>query len=251
MVQRMTKCPRLRLLSFNSLAFLSTSVTFTLLFSGCTPVTVSTSQTNSSQTITTTATLATPSATASPKESLQQTSPTPIAAAPSPAPSVEVAVVASVDPTKLLIPVVGIKPEQLTDTFKAARSEGRVHDAIDIPAAQGTPVIAVTDGRIAKLFYSERGGITIYQLDPDNKTIYYYAHLDRYADGLTENQQVKRGQVIGYVGNTGNAGPGNYHLHFSISIVTDPKRYWDGVNIDPYPILHGDVTKGQATAPQR
>jgi murein DD-endopeptidase MepM/ murein hydrolase activator NlpD len=134
--------------------------------------------------------------------------------------------------------VAGVRPEQLIDTFADARSEGRVHDAIDIPAPADTPVLAAADGKILKLFQSERGGTTIYQLSPDNKLVFYYAHLARYSDGLGEGKQVRQGDVIAYVGDTGNAGPGNYHLHFSISVVTDPKRYWDGYNINPYPLLH-------------
>jgi len=137
----------------------------------------------------------------------------------------------------LIIPVAGIRPEQLLDTFDDARSEGRVHDAIDIPAAAETPVLAAAGGKIIKLFHSERGGTTIYQLSDDQKLIFYYAHLSHYADGLTEDQLVQQGQVIAYVGDTGNAGPGNYHLHFSIAIVSDPKRYWEGTNINPYPLL--------------
>ncbi len=138
---------------------------------------------------------------------------------------------------KLLIPVAGVTAEQLSDTYNDARSEGRTHNAIDIIAPRGTPVLAAADGRIVKLFYSERGGITIYQLDPDNRTVYYYAHLERYADGLTEDHFARRGEVIGYVGDTGNSGTGNYHLHFSVSIISDPKRHWDGENINPYPLL--------------
>ena len=137
----------------------------------------------------------------------------------------------------LIIPVAGVKPEQLIDTFDAARSEGRVHDAIDIPAPAETPVLAAAGGKIVKLFQSERGGTTIYQLSADEKLIYYYAHLSHYVDGLTEGQFVQQGQQIAYVGDTGNAGPGNYHLHFSIAIVSDPKRYWEGANINPYPLL--------------
>ncbi len=139
----------------------------------------------------------------------------------------------------LLIPVAGVRPEALRDTFREARSEGRVHDAIDIPAARGTPVLAVADGRIVKFFYSEKGGITIYQLSTDERLVYYYAHLERYADGLTEGHFAHRGEVLAYVGDTGNAGPGNYHLHFSVATITDPKRYWTGTNINPYPMLGG------------
>jgi peptidoglycan LD-endopeptidase LytH len=137
----------------------------------------------------------------------------------------------------LMIPVVGVRSDQLLDTYGDARSEGRVHDAIDIAAAEGTPVVAAADGQILKLFHSERGGITIFQLSSDRKLIFYYAHLLRYADGLVEGGNVKRGDVIAYVGDTGNAGLGNYHLHFSIAIVADPKRYWEGTNINPFPLL--------------
>lgn len=138
---------------------------------------------------------------------------------------------------KLIIPVVGVRPDQLLDTFTDARSEGRAHDAIDIPAAAGTPVVAVADGEIIKLFQSERGGTTIYQLSTDKKLVFYYAHLQRYADGLVAGKFVKQGEVISYVGDTGNAATGNFHLHFSISVVPDPKRYWEGTNINPYPLL--------------
>ena len=140
-------------------------------------------------------------------------------------------------PVTLLIPVAGVRPEELRDTFQESRSAGRTHDAIDIPAPRGTPVLAAADGRIVKLWQSVPGGTTIYQIDPNNSTVYYYAHLDRYADGLTEGHFARRGEVIGYVGDTGNAGAGNYHLHFSVLIVADPKRYWDGTNVNPYPLL--------------
>jgi len=138
----------------------------------------------------------------------------------------------------LIIPVSGVRPDQLLDTFSDARSEGRTHDAIDIPAAAGTRVLAAADGEIIKLFLSERGGITVYQLSVDKKLVFYYAHLQGYADGLIEGRYVHRGDVIAYVGDSGNAGPGNYHLHFSIATIADPKRYWEGSNINPYPLLH-------------
>lgn len=163
-------------------------------------------------------------------------------ATPSPTPP-DAAGSISLDPSyvgrlNLIIPVAGVKPQQLLDTFKDARSEGRVHDALDIPAAVGTQVLAAADGEIVKLFQSERGGTTIYQLSVDKKLIFYYAHLQRYADGLIVGKVVRQGEVIAYVGDTGNAGAGNYHLHFSVAIVRDPKRYWEGVNINPYPLLH-------------
>ena len=143
-------------------------------------------------------------------------------------------------PSGLLIPVAGIRPEQLSDTFNSSRSENRVHDAIDIMAPAGTPVVAVADGTIIKFFDSQRGGITIYQISSDQKYFYYYAHLQRRAENVREGDPVKKGTVIAYVGDTGNSGAGNFHLHFAISIVRDPKRFWDGQPINPYPLLRGN-----------
>lgn len=160
--------------------------------------------------------------------------PAPSVAQPSPSPLQSSSFVGQVN---LIIPVAGVRPDQLLDTFTDSRSEGRSHDAIDIMAPAETPVLAAIDGQIQKLFQSERGGTTIYQLSADQKLIFYYAHLSRYADGLTEGKQVRQGEVIAYVGDTGNAGPGNYHLHFSIAVVSDPKRYWEGTNINPYTLL--------------
>jgi murein DD-endopeptidase MepM/ murein hydrolase activator NlpD len=141
------------------------------------------------------------------------------------------------DSLELMIPVAGVRGSELRDTYNEARSEGRTHQAIDIIAPRGTPVVAAASGEIVKLFFSERGGNTIYQMSEDKKLVFYYAHLDRYAAGLTEGKPARQGEVIGYVGDTGNAVPGNYHLHFSIWHVTEPRHYWDGININPYPIL--------------
>jgi len=163
---------------------------------------------------------------------------TPLPPEPEPTPSPESESENFVGQLKLIIPVAGVRPDQLIDTFDAARSEGRVHDAIDIPAAAETPVLAAADGKILKLFHSDKGGTTIYQLSTNQELVFYYAHLSRYADGLVEGNLVKQGEVIAYVGDTGNAGSGNYHLHFSIATVSDPKRYWEGTNINPYPLLH-------------
>jgi murein DD-endopeptidase MepM/ murein hydrolase activator NlpD len=138
---------------------------------------------------------------------------------------------------KLIIPVAGVRPEQVTDTFADARAGGRVHDAIDIPAPPGTPVFAAVDGEIIRLFQSERGGTTIYQFSTDKKLVFYYAHLQRYAEGLFPGKFARQGETIAYVGDTGNAGAGNYHLHFSISIIANSNRYWEGTNINPYPLL--------------
>ncbi len=140
----------------------------------------------------------------------------------------------------LLVPVAGVWPEQLVDTYTQARSEGRRHDAIDIAAPRGTPVLATAEGTVLKLFRSEQGGITLYQLDPDRRTIYYYAHLDRYGPAIAEGMRLRQGDTIGYVGNTGNAGVGNYHLHFEITTTDDPQQYWGGTPANPYPLLRGD-----------
>ncbi|MFL6336174.1 MAG: M23 family metallopeptidase [Pyrinomonadaceae bacterium] len=170
------------------------------------------------------------------------------AASPTPSPAAEASPPAqapSGDPgaalasMRLLIPVEGVTPDRLQDTFKDARSEGRVHDAIDIIAPRGTPVLAATDGRVVKLFNSAKGGITFYQLAAaDEHYVLYYAHLERYADGLAEGHVARRGETLAYVGDTGNATPGNTHLHFQIYRVADPKHFWNGENLNPYPLLH-------------
>jgi murein DD-endopeptidase MepM/ murein hydrolase activator NlpD len=130
-----------------------------------------------------------------------------------------------------------VSSNDLQDTFFAARSGGRVHRAIDIIVPRGTPVLAATDGEIVRIGRNRLGGKIIYQMSDDKKMVYYYAHLDRYAAGLKVGDNAQQGDVIGYVGNTGNAGPGNYHLHFSISVVTDPKKLWRGKTINPYTVL--------------
>jgi len=157
----------------------------------------------------------------------------PASAATPPAP-----VPASPTDAGLLLPLPGLTRDQLHDTFTDARSEGRVHDAIDIMAPAGTPVLAVADGTVEKLFDSKRGGLTIYQFEPSGRYAYYYAHLQRYADGLAEKQAIRRGQVIGYVGSTGNADPGAPHLHFAIFHLGPERHWWEGEAINPYPVLH-------------
>ena len=114
---------------------------------------------------------------------------------------------------------------------------GRPHEAVDILAPRNTPVHAVDDGTIAKLFVSRAGGITIYQFDPSGRFCYYYAHLDRYAPGLLEGQRVSRGDVIGYVGTSGNAPPNTPHLHFAVFELDADRRWWKGRAIDPYLIF--------------
>jgi murein DD-endopeptidase MepM/ murein hydrolase activator NlpD len=158
---------------------------------------------------------------------------------PQNAPPVVVAEQVQVEPSGLAIPVVGVRSDQLTDTFDAARAQGRRHDAIDIMSAEGTPVIAAADGTIEKLFNSVRGGTTIYERSPDQKWEYYYAHLSAYAPGLHEGQQVKRGEVIGRVGHTGDASAAGPHLHFAINTMGPNDRWWNGTPINPYPLLAG------------
>ena len=150
----------------------------------------------------------------------------------------------------LAIPVAGIGPDELVDTFTAARGQGRVHNAIDIMAPRGQPVLAAAPGTVLRLFESERGGLTIYQLDPDGETVYYYAHLDAYAPGLEAGDELRRGDTIGSVGDTGNAAPGNTHLHFAMWTVADSTQFWDGEPINPYPILRDEAaTDAPATTP--
>ena len=154
-------------------------------------------------------------------------------------PPVVVAEQVQVAPSGLALPVVGIKPDQLVDTYDQARGAGRRHDAIDIMAAEGTPVIAAADGTIEKFFTSARGGLTIYERSPDQKWMYYYAHLQGYAPGLAEGQQVKRGQVIARVDHTGDAVASAPHLHFAINSMAAGERWWQGTPINPYPLLAG------------
>jgi murein DD-endopeptidase MepM/ murein hydrolase activator NlpD len=140
-------------------------------------------------------------------------------------------------PRHVTIPVQGVSAADIHDTFSESRGADRKHEATDILAARGTPVIAADDGLIKKLFTSEQGGLTLYHFDPTEEYSYYYAHLDRYADGIREGVTVKRGEVIGYVGTTGNAPPNTPHLHFGIFKLGAEKNWWEGVPINPYPIL--------------
>lgn len=134
---------------------------------------------------------------------------------------------------RLPIPVEGVAAAMLAPAFHQAR-EGHEHEALDILAPRGTAVIAVEDGKIAKLFTSVRGGLTIYLFDPGGIYCYYYAHLDQYADALHDGQDVVRGEVIGYVGTTGNAPPNTPHLHFAVFKLGPEKHWWQGAAIDPY-----------------
>lgn len=154
------------------------------------------------------------------------TSPTPVAGDDSDIPQLR--------QRALTLPVQGVAPAQLSDTYTQSRAAGAPHEAIDIMSARGTPVLAVEDGKVAKLFVSKPGGITIYQFDPGSQYAYYYAHLDRYADGLAEGASLRKGQVIGYVGSTGNASPDAPHLHFAIFKLGPEKQWWRGTPLNPY-----------------
>ena len=135
---------------------------------------------------------------------------------------------------RLAFPVQGIDAGKVRDTYHEKRG-GKAHEALDVMAARGTPVVAVDDGRVAKLFTSVPGGLTLYQFDPSGRYAYYYAHLDRYADGLAEGAQVKRGEVIGYVGSTGNADARAPHLHFAIFRLGPERQWWKGTPVNPHP----------------
>jgi murein DD-endopeptidase MepM/ murein hydrolase activator NlpD len=146
----------------------------------------------------------------------------------------------------LEVPVVGIQPATLYDQYELQRGQRR-HEAIDILAPLGTPVVAVDDGRIAKLFTSKPGGLTIYQFDRDARLAYYYAHLQRYADNLREGMVVKRGDLIGYVGVSGNADTRTPHLHFAVFKLGNPPRWWEGAPVNPYPALSRAEAADQVT----
>ena len=162
------------------------------------------------------------------------------------APPVEVAEGLVVGPAGLAIPVEGVKRDDLVDTFSQARAGGaRVHDAIDIMATEGTRVLAAAPGTVERLFFSDGGGgITAYVRSDDGRWSYYYAHLKGYAPGLSEGQRVERGQVIGFVGASGNAAPSGPHLHFAINRMGLGDRWWQGAPVNPYPLLAGKRGSG-------
>lgn len=163
------------------------------------------------------------------------------AATPEPATTPMTAAPAATDglDLSLRIPVVGIDRDDLLDTFTDARSGGRRHDAIDIMAPTGTPVVAVADGTIAKLFDSDAGGLTVYQFDASGGLAFYYAHLDAYAPGLAEGQAIRQGDAIGFVGHSGNAVASAPHLHFAIFVLGPERRWWQGTPVNPYGYLRG------------
>jgi murein DD-endopeptidase MepM/ murein hydrolase activator NlpD len=148
-----------------------------------------------------------------------------------------VAAAAAVPPGKLMLPVDGLPMSQVKDTFDQPRGNERHHEALDIVAPKGSKVVAAADGKIAKLFTSKPGGLTVYVFDPSEKYAYYYAHLDRYAEGLQEGATVKRGDPLGFVGVSGNSDPNAPHLHFAVFELTPEKLWWKGTPVNPYPLL--------------
>lgn len=137
----------------------------------------------------------------------------------------------------LMVPVLGVRPDQVPDTYHARRDGGREHWALDILAPRGTPVLSADDGRVLRMRSNSAGGLTIYAIDPGNRFVYYYAHLDHYAATLSEGQDVVKGEVIGYVGTTGNAPANTPHLHFQLMKRANAARWWDGEPVDPKPYL--------------
>lgn len=137
----------------------------------------------------------------------------------------------------LLIPVANMPLSRIPDTYNDARDGRRVHRAIDILAPKGTPVVSTDDGRVLKLRRGGSGGITVYAVDPDERFVYYYAHLDRYRQGLTEGQRLAKGDTIGYVGTSGNAPRDTPHLHFQVSRMPPNQHWWEGVPVDPRPLF--------------
>jgi murein DD-endopeptidase MepM/ murein hydrolase activator NlpD len=182
-----------------------------------------------------------------------------VLAPPPPEREVELAVGESeaVDPLAALVarglsvPVLGVRREDLRDSYAELRGGSRRHEAIDILAPRDTPVVAVEDGTIAKLFTSHGGGgLTIYQFDENEQFAYYYAHLERYASGLAEGARVRRGQVIGFVGTSGNAPPDTPHLHFAVYRLSEERRWWEGDPFNPYEILRpGQEPPGSEPSP--
>lgn len=142
---------------------------------------------------------------------------------------------------ELIVPVQGVRANTLRSNWGEARGGGtRVHEGLDIIAPANTPVIAAADGRVEKLFYSNGGGgITLYQRSADGGWIYYYAHLAGYAPGIAEGRVLRAGDVLGYVGDTGNSGAGNFHLHFGVNRMAAGERWHQGTPVDPYPLLAG------------
>jgi peptidoglycan LD-endopeptidase LytH len=151
--------------------------------------------------------------------------------------SVDADVLAELRSRRLDLPVRGASRRDLHNSFHDLRQWFHAHEAIDILARRGTAVLAVEDGTIARLFESKAGGTTVYQFDSATRFVYYYAHLEHYADRLKEGHHVLRGQTLGFVGTSGNAPKDTPHLHFAIFRLTDKKQWWQGSPINPYDVF--------------
>jgi peptidoglycan LD-endopeptidase LytH len=138
---------------------------------------------------------------------------------------------------QLMVPVAGVSPDDVPDTFRAPRGGGHVHGAVDILAPRGTPVLSADAGRVLRLHRNGKGGLTIYATDETERFVYYYAHLDRYRDGIGKGTRLARGQVIGYVGTTGDADRREPHLHFQIMVRRPGGGWWNGEPVDPRPFF--------------
>lgn len=149
--------------------------------------------------------------------------------------------------TILQMPIAGISASELRDTFNDQRGDRR-HEALDIPAPKGTPVLSATDGRVLRLLLSDRGGLMVYAADPSERFVLLYGHLERYEDDLREGATLCQGQVLGYVGTTGNASPTAPHLHFGILRAGDVRKWWQGMPVDPRPLL---IPSGPAGTPTK
>ena len=139
---------------------------------------------------------------------------------------------------ELVMPLASVMPSQLFDSFNERRGSSRTHEALDIPAPRGTPILSAAPGRVMRLFSSKDGGLMVYAADSAEKFVLMYAHLDAYAPGLADGAALTRGQTIGYVGTTGNAPPNLPHLHFAIARTPNVARWWTGTPVNPYPLLH-------------
>jgi len=163
-----------------------------------------------------------------------------------------VPVSAPAPPYPLSVPVEGVSPADLVDTFADPRGDTRRHLAIDILAPTGTPVLAAASGRIERLHHGAKGGIALYVVDENSEYIYYYAHLNGYALGISKGMRVERGSVIGYVGHTGNAHEDTPHLHFAIWLTRPGNNILRGRPVNPYLALsrvsNVDARHGSKTA---
>ena len=137
----------------------------------------------------------------------------------------------------LAVPVAGVGRAQVSDSWGDPRGGGRGHKGTDIMAPAGTPVVATAPGTIEKLFESRLGGTTLYQRSPDGRWTFYYAHLQRYAPGIREGLKVKAGDLLGYVGDTGAGSGGKFHLHFSVARLQPEQKWYQGADVNPYPLL--------------